>query len=143
MPVIDRHDIVFRTGMNPNIQFHQFMIAPYIGSGSPADQYMWVDDLSLGTQSPYAPSPPPPPSSVPGTVSNLSVSNTGSNSVTLSFTEVNDGTGSPAKYDGRFDPPVSSWSSASPGASRTCATPLAGRQIRAPKACPVLGPARR
>ena len=139
MPVIDRHDIVFRTGMNPNIQFHQFMIAPYIGSGSPADQYMWVDDLSLGTQSPYAPSPPPPPSSVPGTVSNLSVSNTGSNSVTLSFTEVNDGTGSPAKYDVRFDSPVISWGSASSVASGTCATPLAGTQIGAAKTCTVLG----
>src|SRR2546422_733040 len=47
--VIDRHDILFRTGARPSIQFHQFVIAPYIGDGSPADQYMWVDDLTVAT----------------------------------------------------------------------------------------------
>jgi hypothetical protein len=48
--VIDRHDILFRTGARPTIQFHQFVIAPYIGDGSPADQYMWVDDLTVATR---------------------------------------------------------------------------------------------
>jgi len=32
--VIDRHDILFRTGARPSINFHQFLIAPYIGDGS-------------------------------------------------------------------------------------------------------------
>jgi len=50
--VIDRHDILFRTGARPNIQFHQFIIAPYIGDGSPVDQYMWVDDLTVATNKP-------------------------------------------------------------------------------------------
>src|SRR5712691_3734273 len=48
-PVIDRHDILFRTGARPNINFHQFIIAPYIGDGSPVDQYMWVDNLTVAT----------------------------------------------------------------------------------------------
>src|SRR5205807_5002954 len=47
--VLDRHDILFRTGARPTINFHQFQIAPYIGDGSPVDQYMWVDNLTLAT----------------------------------------------------------------------------------------------
>jgi hypothetical protein len=47
--IIDRHDILFRTGQHPTLQFNQFLIAPYIGDGSPADQYMWVDNLRLAT----------------------------------------------------------------------------------------------
>ncbi len=50
--VIDRHDILFRTGARPNIRFHQFLIGPYIGDGSPVDQYMWVDDLVVATAKP-------------------------------------------------------------------------------------------
>jgi hypothetical protein len=50
--VIDRHDILYRTGARPTINFHQFLIAPYIGDGSPADQYMWVDDLTVATGRP-------------------------------------------------------------------------------------------
>jgi hypothetical protein len=51
-PVIDRHDILFRTGARPSINFHQFVIAPYIGDGSPVDQYMWVDNLTVATGKP-------------------------------------------------------------------------------------------
>jgi len=47
--ILDRHDILFRTGAHPTLQFNQFLIAPYIGDGSPADQYMWVDNLRLAT----------------------------------------------------------------------------------------------
>ena len=50
--VIDRHDILFRTGARSSINFHQFLIAPYIGDGSPVDQYMWVDDLIVATAKP-------------------------------------------------------------------------------------------
>ncbi len=50
--VIDRHDILYRTGARPTIQFKQFMIAPYIGSGSPVDQTMWVDALTVATSHP-------------------------------------------------------------------------------------------
>jgi uncharacterized protein YjdB len=47
--IIDRHDILFRTGQHPTLQFSQFLIAPYIGDGSPVDQSMWVDNLRLAT----------------------------------------------------------------------------------------------
>jgi len=53
--VIDRHDILFRTGARPTIRFHQFLIAPYIGDGSPVDQYMWIDDLTVATGRPSTP----------------------------------------------------------------------------------------
>jgi hypothetical protein len=47
--IIDRHDILYRTGAHPTLQFNQFLIAPYIGDGSPVDQSMWVDNLRVAT----------------------------------------------------------------------------------------------
>src|SRR6266852_4651787 len=47
--IFDRHDILFRTGAHPTLQFNQFLIAPYIGDGSPVDQSTWVDNLRLAT----------------------------------------------------------------------------------------------
>ncbi|HST08338.1 MAG TPA: hypothetical protein VLJ83_09200, partial [Gemmatimonadaceae bacterium] len=47
--VIDRHDVLFRTGQHPNLQLDQLIIAPYIGDGSPVDQSMWVDNLRIAT----------------------------------------------------------------------------------------------
>ncbi|HEY6156194.1 MAG TPA: Ig-like domain-containing protein [Gemmatimonadales bacterium] len=49
---IDRHDVMFRTGARASLAFAQFVIGPYIGSGSPVDQTMWVDNLMLATQHP-------------------------------------------------------------------------------------------
>jgi len=62
--VIDRHDMLFRAGARTSLNFAQFVIAPYIGVGSPVDQYMWVDDLTVATRR-IASAPPPgaiPPS---------------------------------------------------------------------------------
>ena len=50
--VIDRHDILVRTGAHPTMQFAQFVIGPYIGAGSPVDQTMWVDNLTVATAKP-------------------------------------------------------------------------------------------
>jgi hypothetical protein len=47
--IIDRHDILFRTGAHATMQLNQFLIAPYIGDGSPVDQSMWVDNLRVAT----------------------------------------------------------------------------------------------
>jgi hypothetical protein len=44
---IDLHHILFRTGKYPDMKFNQFLIAPYIGDGSPVDQYLWVDNLTI------------------------------------------------------------------------------------------------
>jgi hypothetical protein len=47
--IIDRHDVLFRTGAHATMQLDQFLIAPYIGDGSPVDQSMWVDNLRVAT----------------------------------------------------------------------------------------------
>jgi len=49
---IDRHDVMFRTGARASLAFAQFVIGPYIGIGSPVDQYMWLDNLTVATQQP-------------------------------------------------------------------------------------------
>ena len=217
---LDRHDILFHTGAHPDLRFHQFLIAPYISDGSPADQYMWVDDLTLATGKLSEPSAPVAsvvvtPSAVsqnagatqqlaarlmdssgnvltgrtvvwtsnapavaivnasgletavgagtatmtatiegksgtatvtvtavttnPGTVTNLAVAGTTSNSITLSFTEVNDGSGQPASYDIRWAIGTISWWSATSVAQGTCQVPVTGTAIGATRSCTVLG----
>jgi uncharacterized protein YjdB len=75
----------------------------------------------------------------PGTVSDLIVSGIADNSITLSFTQVNDGTGQPADYDVRYSVAPMSWGSASSTASGTCATPVSGTGVSGPLTCSVLG----
>jgi len=50
--VIDRHDVLLRTGASPTMQFNQLVIAPYIGDGSPVTQSVWFDDLTVATGRP-------------------------------------------------------------------------------------------
>ncbi|HEX4568291.1 MAG TPA: hypothetical protein VH138_16770 [Vicinamibacterales bacterium] len=47
--VIDHRNVLFRTAANASMQFNQFIIAPYIGDGSPAAQSFWVDDLTVAS----------------------------------------------------------------------------------------------
>jgi len=47
--IIDHHDVLLRTGANATMQFNQFVIAPYIGDGSPITQSMWIDNVTVGT----------------------------------------------------------------------------------------------
>jgi len=48
--VIDRTNVYLRTAQYANQKFNQFMIAPYIGNGSPIDQDMWIDNLIVADQ---------------------------------------------------------------------------------------------
>ena len=50
--VMDYNNVVLRTGEHPDMKFNQFVIAPFIGDGSPVDQIFWIDDLIIGTQRP-------------------------------------------------------------------------------------------
>jgi len=45
--LIDARNVMFRTAANPTMMFNQLLIAPYIGDGSPVEQTMWVDDLTV------------------------------------------------------------------------------------------------
>ena len=75
----------------------------------------------------------------PGKVTNLSVASVTSNSVTLSFTEVTNGAGSPASYDVRYAIAPLSWGSATSVAQGTCTVPLAGIAIGTTRTCTVQG----
>ena len=55
---IDRNNVLLRTGAHPTMKFNQLLVAPYIGDGSPVDQTMWVDDLTVGTGRIGTPIPP-------------------------------------------------------------------------------------
>ncbi|MBK8006588.1 MAG: hypothetical protein IPK12_22580 [Gemmatimonadetes bacterium] len=47
--VLDYSNVLFRTAAQPGLLFTQFIIAPYIGVGSPVAQTMWVDDVTVAT----------------------------------------------------------------------------------------------
>ncbi|PYO44466.1 MAG: hypothetical protein DMD29_00320, partial [Gemmatimonadetes bacterium] len=75
----------------------------------------------------------------PGTVTDLAVAGVTDTSVTLSFTEVNDGTGLPATYDVRFAAAPLSWSAATDVTRGSCKVPMAGTAIGTKRTCTVLG----
>src|SRR5258705_4987927 len=75
----------------------------------------------------------------PGQVTDLAVTGVTDSSMTLSFTEVTDGTGKPARYDVRYAAGTIAWGSAASVTKGTCATPLAGTAIGARRTCTVLG----
>jgi uncharacterized protein YjdB len=83
--------------------------------------------------------PPPPAAGSPSAVTNLQASVTGTTSVTLSFTQVDDGTGQPAKYNVRYAVAPISWGAATSTTSGTCSTPVAGTATGAQLSCTVLG----
>lgn len=67
---MERTNVLFRTGANPNLKFRQFLFSPYIGDGSPVAQTMWVDDLVLATSRDSTVAPPAP---VPAPVASVTV----------------------------------------------------------------------
>jgi hypothetical protein len=50
--IINHENILLRTGLHPEMKFNQFLLGPYIGDGSPVEQTMWVDNLTLANQKP-------------------------------------------------------------------------------------------
>jgi len=65
--IFNYNDVYLRTGTYPNMEFNQFLIAPYIGAGSPVTQTMWIDDLTIATSRTGT---PPPPTNNPGDLNN-------------------------------------------------------------------------
>ena len=62
--IINHNDIMMRTGQHPNMKFNQFLIAPWLGDGSPVDQTMWVDNLTVATSRITDTIPPSAPKNV-------------------------------------------------------------------------------
>jgi hypothetical protein len=61
--IINSTNVVYRTNQDATKKWAQFVLAPYIGSGSPITQTMWIDELTVGTgepngEDPTKPSPP-------------------------------------------------------------------------------------
>jgi hypothetical protein len=73
--IIDRTNVVLRTGAHPSMAFNQFMAAPYIGDGSPVSQSFWVDNLLIATGRPATPPVPPGGTAAtpPGAPSNVRI----------------------------------------------------------------------
>jgi hypothetical protein len=89
--------------------------------------------------SPSDPEPVNSESPKPGDVTDLAVASRRDTMITLSFTEVDDGTGAPAKYDVRWAAGTLSWGSAGSVTAGTCATPVEGIKIGAMRTCTVAG----
>lgn len=45
--IFERTNLIMRTATRPNLRFNQFLLAPYIGDGSPVTQSMYISDLSV------------------------------------------------------------------------------------------------
>src|SRR5205807_7719830 len=82
-----------------------------------------------------------PATTSPGTVTDLAVAGATDTAITLSFTQVTDGSGTPASYDVRYVAGSTlSWGGSVSGVSRgTCATPVAGTAIGTKRTCTVAG----
>src|SRR2546427_118472 len=83
-----------------------------------------------------------PASTSPGTVTDLAVAGVTETSVTLSFTELDDGTGAPADYDVRtaVGSTLTWWlANGALNKNGTCASPMAGTAIGTKRACTVVG----
>lgn len=72
-------------------------------------------------------------------IADLRVTIVNATDVTIAYTEVDDGTGQPAKMDIRFATPTISWGTAASVTSGTCSSAVAGTTIGATKTCTVTG----
>ncbi|HWC74519.1 MAG TPA: fibronectin type III domain-containing protein [Gemmatimonadales bacterium] len=121
-------------GLEPGMSY-QFELVPFRGTLNVDAVFGALSNVVGATTA----SQPPPPPSNPGTVTDLAVSNVTDTVATLSFTEVNDGTGQPASYDIRWAPGTISWGSATDADRGSCKVPLSGSSIGARRNCTVSG----
>lgn len=86
-----------------------------------------------------APTTPPPTTPPPARVADLTAPSTTVSSVTIRFTTVDDGTGSPASYQVRYQSPTITWANATVVSSGTCSSPTHGTAIGQVVSCTVTG----
>ena len=78
--VINRSDVLYRTGQDATKKWANFVLAPWIGDGSPIAQSMWIDELSIATAPPGGGStgdvlPPTAPAGLAATAASTSLIN--------------------------------------------------------------------
>jgi hypothetical protein len=49
---MDRHNVYFRTGANPTMQFRTFLMGPWFNAGTSIDESLWIDDVVVATAHP-------------------------------------------------------------------------------------------
>ena len=121
-------------GLTPATDY-EFQMVAFRGILDLSPVFGGLSDVVSGTTA----SQPPPPPAQPGTVTDLAVASVADSSVTLSFTEVNDGAGQPASYEIRWAAGTLSWDSAHDVDQGSCHVPVAGSAIGARRSCTVLG----
>ncbi len=75
----------------------------------------------------------------PAAVTDLAVASIADTTATLSFTQVNDGTGQPASYEIRYAVAPISWGTALDVTRGTCSSPMSGTAIGAKASCTING----
>jgi hypothetical protein len=83
---------VYRTGQQPTKRWNQIGLGPYIGSNSPIDQTMWIDELRIYDGVPGGDTTPP------STPTNLTTTAVSTSQINLSWTASTDNVGV-AGYD--------------------------------------------
>jgi hypothetical protein len=103
--------------------------------------FLFACDQPRGPGAPTSTVAPKAAAVEPGTVTDLAVGTQSDHSVTLGFTEVDDGAGQAATYQMRYagHPIGWGWGSATVVTHGTCSAPIAGTTIGAQKSCTVEG----
>lgn len=95
------------------------------------DSFMWWDHEHVsipncgsgcGDINPPPPVPPPPPQTLPSIATDVAVSTISQTTAMLTFTQQNDGAGSPAAYDNRLAVGTINWGTAPSISAGPCAT---------------------
>jgi hypothetical protein len=58
---INYFNMIYRTGQHPTMKWAQFAISPFYGNGMPIAQSFYIDELTVGTASPYSSGDTTPP----------------------------------------------------------------------------------
>lgn len=122
-------------GLDAALEYSFQLRARWQGS----DGKVIVGPLSNIASTRDAPTTPPPTTPPPARVADLTAPSTTVSSVTLRFTTVDDGTGSPASYQVRYQSPTITWANATVVSSGTCSSPTQGTGIGQAVTCTVAG----
>jgi len=118
---------------------YQFELVPFRGTLNLDAVFGGLSNVVSATTDSSDSDSQPPTVAAPAIVSTLAVAAVSDSSASLSFIEVDDGTGHAASYDVRYAPGAISWGSASSVSRGTCRLPMAGTTIGARRTCRVLG----
>src|SRR6185503_19500443 len=116
---------------------YQFQLVAFRGTLNVDAEFGGLSNVVSATTAALPPITVP---TMPGKVMDLAVTAVTDSSATLSFTEVNDGAGSPARYFVRLkSPAITTWGAATDVTKGSCKVPLVGTTVGAKRTCKVQG----